>query len=241
MRVSRASFGSWEGGSAPSKQISPPNPVGAGKVFLINRPDAAQTYIAEILPAPNRGSSDYYSFSLADAVWGGAAGARLDMDLREEKGYSYGVFSFPQFYSKFSLWVASGGVQTDKTKESAVEFQKQLHFIAGQKPVTEKELEDAKHFRVRGYAQQFESMSRISQQLIELWSLNRSISDLQREPEELQRVELAAVNAVAEKYANPGHAALLLVGDAAKIEPGLREANIGEIVHIDVEGGALKK
>ena len=163
------------------------------------------------------------------------------MDLREEKGYSYGVFSLPHFYSKYSLWIASGGVQTDKTKESAIEFQKQLHFIAGEKPVSEKELEEAKHSRVRGYAQQFESMSRISQQLITLWSLDRPISDLQREPEELERVDLASVNAVAEKYANPGHATLLLVGDAAKIEPGLHEANIGEIVHIDVEGRALNK
>ena len=241
MRIGKESFGSWQGGSAPDEQIPPPDPVGAGKVFLVNRPDAAQTYIAEILPAPNRSGSDYYAFTLADAVWGGAAGARLGMDLREEKGYSYGVFSLPHFYSKYSLWIASGGVQTDKTKESAIEFQKQLHLIAGEKPVSEQELEEAKHFRVRGYAQQFESMSRISQQLIALWSLDRPVSDLQREPGELERVDLASVNAVAEKYANPGHATMLLVGDATKIEPGLRDANLGEIVHVDVEGRPVKQ
>jgi hypothetical protein len=59
---------------------------------------------------------------------------------------------------------------------------------------------------------------------------------LQAEPEELQKATLDSVNAAAEKYANPGHASLLLVGDAAKIEPGLRDANVGEIVHLDVEG-----
>jgi zinc protease len=234
--IAKESFGAWTGAAAPSVSIPPPHPLGPGKIFLINKPDAAQTFIAEILPGPTRDASDYYPFTVADAVWGGAAGARLGMNLREQKGYSYGVFSFPRVYSKYGLWLAQGGVQTNKTKESAIEFQKELRFIAGQKPVSEAELATAKNSRVRGYAQQFESMNRVAQQIVELWSVGVPVSELQREPDEISKASLAAVNATAEKYATPSRATLLLVGDASKIEAGLREANLGELVVLDDEG-----
>jgi zinc protease len=234
-------FGSWSGGAAPSIPIPPPSPVGAGKVFLVNRSDAAQTFVSEILPGPTRQAPDFYSLSLADAVWGGAAGARLGTNIREEKGYSYGVFSFPQYYSKYGTWVASGGVQTNKTKEAVVEFQKELRFIAGEKPVTDKELTAAKNTRIRGYAQQFESMGRVSDQIALLWALQLPMSELQREPDELQKATLASVNAAAEKYATPSRATLLLVGDLSKIGPGIRELNLGEVVLLDKEGRPIKK
>jgi zinc protease len=234
--LAKSAFGSWAGGAAPLWKVGAPEPVGPGKIFLVNRPDAAQTYVEEILPGPTRDDASFHSFELADVVWGGGAGARLGMNLREQKGYSYGVFSFPQQFTHSGLWVAEGGVQTDKTKESVIEFEKELHFIAGEKPVTEAELANAKQFKTRGYAQQFESMSRVSQQIVELWSLNRPLSDLQDEPEELNRQTLAAVNASAEKYANPSRATLLLVGDSAKIEAGVRALNAGEVVVLDTEG-----
>jgi zinc protease len=192
--------------------------------------------VAELLPAPTRDSADYYPFTVADIVWGGSASARLGVNLREEKGYSYGIFSFPRFDLKYGYWIASGGVQTDKTKESVVEFQKELRFLAGQKPISSQEFASARQYKIRGYSQQFESLSRVSDQVLQLWALERPMSELQNEPEELSKVTLASVNAVAERYANPGHALMLLVGDAAKIEPGLREAKVGEIVHLDAEG-----
>jgi len=214
--------------------------MGAGKIYLIDRPDAAQTVISEVLAAPTRNGPDYYPFVLADAVWGGAAGARLGMNIREDKGYSYGVFSFPRFYSKSGLWIATGGVQTNKTKESVVEFQKELKFIAGEKPVSANELATAKNYRIRSYAQQFESLQRVSDQIAQFWALNLPMSDLQREPGELEKATLESVNAIAEKYATPSRATLLLVGDAAKIESGVRDLNLGEIVPLDAEGRPLK-
>jgi zinc protease len=240
VELAKTNFGSWGGGSAPTPQIGDPQPTGPGKLYLVNRPDAAQTYIEEILPAPRRDAPDYYAFSLADVVWGGSAGARLGMNLREQKGYSYGVFSFPSYFSRYGVWVAGGGVQTDKTKESLVEFQKEVKYIAGAKPVTEGELSNAKSNRVRGYAQQFESMNRVSQQIVDLWSLNLPFSELQREPDELSKATLDRVNAAAEKYAAPANSTLLLVGDLSKIEPGVRSVYSGEIVQLDAEGRPAK-
>ncbi len=234
--LTRQSFGSWSGGAAPALAVPPPQPVGPGKVYLVNRPDAAQTVVFEILPGPTRTTSDYYALTLADAAWGGTAAARLGTNLREEKGYSYGVFSSTNAHSKYGTWMAGGGVQTNKTKESVVEFQKELKFIAGEKPVSEKELTDGRNTRVRGYAQQFESLDRVAGQVEQLWAIGLPMTELQREPDELKKVTREAVNAAAEKYATPSRATLLLVGDLSKIETGIRELKIGEVVIVDAEG-----
>jgi zinc protease len=233
-------FGSWMG-SAPVVNVPAPQPVGRGKIYLVNRPDAAQTAVAWVLPGPARSSSDYYALTLANTVWGGAAGARLGMNLREDKGYSYGVFSFPALNAKYGMWRAFGGVQTDKTKESVVEFEKELKFIAGEKPVSDKELADARNTRVRGYAQQFEAMSEVAGEVEELWNYGLPLTELQREPDELQKATLESVNAAAQKYARPSDASLLLVGDASKIESKIRELNLGEIVILDAEGDEVGK
>lgn len=210
-------------------------------MYLIDRQDSAQTEVMQILPAPQRKSEDYFALRLADAVWGAGFGTRLNLNLREDKGYSYGVFSFPTFYSKAGIWEASGGVQTDKTKESVLEFVKELKLLAGEKPVSDQELANARANRVRGYSQQFESLSRIAEQVAQLWAAGLSMSELQRETSEVEKATLSSVNAAAQKYAVPSRATLLLVGDLAKIEAGVRALNLGEIVFLDVEGRAVRK
>jgi zinc protease len=239
--LARQNFGAWSGGAAPATEIPAPHPTGQGKIYLIDRQDAAQTVVAQMLPGPPRVSNDYYSLNLADAVWGGGFGTRLNLNLREDKGYSYGVFSFPILYSKAGVWSAQGGVQTDKTKESVVEFIKELKFIAGEKPITDEELAMAKANRVRGYAQQFESLNRIAGQIVSLWIQGLPMTELQRETTELDKTTLEAVNSTARKYAAPAASSLLLVGDLSKIEQGVRQLNLGEIVILDAEGKPVKR
>ena len=239
--LARQSFGSWSGGAAPAVNIPTPKPMGPGKVYLIDRQGAAQTVISHVLQAPERKSNDYYALSLANAVYGGGFGTRLNLNLREDKGYSYGVFAFPQHFSKGGAWIASGGVQTNKTKESATEFMRELKFLAGEKPITEQELTNARLGRIRGYAQQFESYGRIAGQVVDLWSAGLPMTNLQRETEELAKLPLGTVNTTAAKYAALPGTTLLLVGDLSKIESGIRELNLGEIVILDVEGKPVQR
>ena len=235
--LARKHFGGWTGGAAPETNIPPARPVGPGKVFLVDRQDAAQTVIAHVLPAPARKATDYYALVLADAVYGGGGfGTRLNLNLREDKGYSYGVFSNAALLSAAGAIIASGGVQTDKTTESASEFMKELRDLAGSKPISEAELTGARLTKVRGYAQQFESLGRVADQILTLWTVRLPTAELQQEPEKLMSVPVSAVNAAAARYARPAGATLLLVGDLSKIEAGIRKLNIGEIVRLDVEG-----
>jgi zinc protease len=240
--LARKDFGAWSGGAAPSVMIPAPKPAPVGKIYVVDRQDAAQTVVSQALPGAKRTTDDYYALSLADAVWGGGGfGTRLNLNIREDKGYSYGVFSNPVFYSQSGYWSASGGVQTNKTKESVVEFLKELEAIGGVKPVTEAELQNAKLVRVRGYAQAFESLGRVAGQVASLWAYNLPMTELQREPERVMSATLTDVNAAAKKYAIPAQQSLLLVGDLAKIEPGLKELKAGDIVVLDVEGKPVKR
>ena len=135
-------FGAWAGGAAPVVDMPAPQPAGAGLIYLVDRPDAAQTAIAHALAGPVRTAEDFYAFHLVDAVWGGGGfGTRLNLNLREDKGYSYGIFSNEILYSRGTIWTAGGGVQTNKTKESVTEFVNELQGIAGKRPITAAELD----------------------------------------------------------------------------------------------------
>ncbi len=239
--LARQQFGSWTGGAAPAVNIAAAKPMPTGKVYLIDRPGSAQTIISHILTAPERKSGDYYALALANAVYGGGFGTRLNLNLREDKGYSYGVFAFPQHNTKAGTWIASGGVQTDKTKESTVEFMKEMKGIAGEKPISEKEFSQARLAKIRGYAQQFEAYGRITGQITDLWLFGLPMTYLQAETDEIGKLQIGAVNAVAAKYAAPAGTSILLVGDLSKIEAGIRELNLGEVVILDVEGMPVKK
>jgi zinc protease len=235
--LARQHFGSWTGGAAAPINIPPPTPSPANRVYLVDRPDAAQTVVAQWLSAPERKSADYDALTLADAVWGGGGfGTRLNLNLREDKGYSYGVFSDLALMSHAGLWSASGGVQTNKTKEALVEFDRELKAMAGAKPISEAEFASARERRMRGYAQQFESLGRLSQQVADNWILGLPPTELQREYDATTTASLDQALGAAKKYVKPDAATLLLVGDRSKIEAGVRELQFGEIVVLDTEG-----
>jgi zinc protease len=242
MKLAGDAFGSWAAGSAPAVTIPAPRPAQPGRVYLVDRQDAAQTVVTQVLPGPKRMVDDYYAFRLVDAVWGGGGfGTRLNLNLREDKGYSYAVFSNMANYNDFGMWWASGGVQTDKTKESVVEFAKEMTNLAGAKPISQTELTTAQQGRVRGYSQQFESLSRISGQIATLWAQGLPMTEMQREVDATGTATMADVTAASKKYVTPDKMSLLLVGDLAKIEPGIRSLNLGEVVVLDVEGKPVTK
>lgn len=232
-------FGSWGGGAAPAVAIPPASPAAPGRIYLVDRQDSAQTVVSQFLPAPKRDTADRHALALADAVWGGGGfGTRLNLNLREDKGYSYGVFSGLARFRDAGLWFAGGGVQTDKTKESIVEFGKEMDAIAGGVPISPEEFETARLRKLRGYAQQFEAYGRVAQQIADLWTVGLPMSELQAESDAYVTLSLDEVRAAAARWAKAEQSAILVVGDRAKIEPGLRE--LGEVVILDDEGNVVE-
>ncbi len=234
--LTRQQFGAWSGGAAPAVMVPPAQPLGLGKIFLIDQPGAAQTVVTHVFHAPERTSRDYDALSLLNSLYGGSFGTRLNLNLREDKGYSYGVYAELENFAHGGAWYVFGSVQTDKTRESVIEFFREMKGIAGERPVTNEEFSAGKLSRVRGYAQQFEGYGRVERQVSGLWVAGLPMSALQTESQSIDRLTLANVNAVAAKYAAPQKTSLLLVGDLSKIEAGIRSLGLGEVVILDRDG-----
>jgi zinc protease len=234
--LAERAFGTWAGGAPPPIAPPPPAPAAAGRIYLVDRQDAPQSVIVQALRAPPRSAPDFYALAAADAVYGGGGfGTRLNLNLREGKGYSYGVFSALTPVKDANLWAAAGGVQADKTSESLVEFRKELADLAGARPISADELELARQRKLRGYAQGFEAYGRIADQVARLWVLGQPFAELQREADATAGLTLEQVRAAASAHARPGDAIIVVVGDGAKVEPALGKLGL-PIVHLDAEG-----
>jgi zinc protease len=240
LALANKALGAWTGSAAAEAAIPEPVPIGPGKVFLIDRQDAAQTVVLQVLPGPARTAGEVTALRLVDAVWGGGFATRLNLNLREGKGYSYGVFSNLEPRSRYGLWTSSGGVQTAKTKESVVEFVKELKDIGGERPIDAKELTEARNTRLRGWAQSFESYERVAGTVAANWAAGFPVARLQQEIDETASLPLSAVLDAEKKWARPDRASLLLVGDLSKIRAGVEELKLGEIVLLDVEGRPVR-
>jgi hypothetical protein len=134
------------------------------------------------------------------------------------------------------MWFASGGVQTNKTKESVVEFDKEMKALAGDKPISQEEFANARVRHLRGYAQQFEAYGRVAGQIAALWAERLPMGELQKEYDEVDKSTLTGVLAASKKYARRDRSNLLLVGDRSKVEAGLRDLKLGDVILVDSEG-----
>jgi zinc protease len=236
--LARLHFGNWTGGAAKPVTIPAPAPAAVpGKIYLVDRPDAAQTVVGQLLPGVSRSTPDFRALALVDSAWGGSTlGTRLNRNLRENKGYSYGVFSNLNAMTRNGSWSAGGGIQTDKTAEGVKEFDLELKALAGERPIDAAEFAAVRNRLTRGYTQQFESLARLTQQIGNLWVLGLPMTELQHEFDATSALTLEQVLAAAKKYVLPAKSSLLLVGDRAKVEAGVRSLNLGDIVVLDNEG-----
>ena len=140
------------------------------------------------------------------------------------------------YFSTFSVWDAYAGVQTDKTKESVLEFVKEFKQLSGEQPITADELAAARANRIRGYVQRFDSLSKITDQIAKLWVLSLPLSELQQYTTGIEKVTLTEVNSAARKYVQPSAASLQLVGDLARLNSEIRALNLGKVVILGSDG-----
>jgi predicted Zn-dependent peptidase len=157
------------------------------------------------------------------------------MNLREDKGYTYGANSGFQFRRGPGPFRAGGDMQTKYTKEAVAELLKELNGIRGAAPITQKELDYYKQRLIRLHPAQFETVGAISNQLSNLVVYGLPDSYLTDFIAKVNAVTLDDVNRVAKKYLDPSKMAIVIVGDRKVIEPGLKELGYA-ITLLDAEG-----
>ncbi len=222
-------MGEGSGGGASPQAVTPTT------IYLVDKPGAAQSVIsAGQLTAP-RVNPDYLPLVVMNMAFGGQYTARLNMNLREEKGYTYGYRSRFDWRIAQSSFAAGGSVQTAVTKEALFETLKEFRDLVGDRPISAEEFEKAKLGLIRGYPPTFETTGQILGRLYELVHYGLPDDYFTRQVPDLESVTLADVHRAAVEYVDPNALAIVVVGDRAVIEPGLRELGL-PIVHLDPEG-----
>jgi zinc protease len=188
--------------------------------------------VAQVVPGIPIDSPDYAALFMADRVFGGMSASRLGRNIRQGKGIAYYAASQLSHYPGLGLWVAFSPVQTDQTAVAMREFQQERLALAGGRPITAEELDQARNSVIRALPEYYESLWSTTEQIARTWAWGLPMSALQTIPENLAAVTLEQVNAAARKYAQPERAFFVLIGDREKIEPQIREAGLGEIVAV---------
>jgi zinc protease len=231
-------FGAWKPGPLPAADINvqPPARERAG-IYLVDKPGAAQSVIQIGQVGVARSSPDYFPLLVLNSMLGGQFVSRINLNLREDKGYTYGARSSFDYRRGAGPFTASGGVFTNVTKESISEFLKELRGIRGEIPVTERELEYAKQGILRGFPRGFETPVQIADRLSQVVLYNLPPDYFNNYSARVRAVTLKDITRVANRYLDPSRMAILVVGDRKAVEPGLRSLGIGDtITLLDAEG-----
>ncbi|MEZ4360873.1 MAG: pitrilysin family protein [Kofleriaceae bacterium] len=205
---------SWTG--AAPKVAAPPRPATmAGRIFLVHVPGAAQSQVQALHFGPKRVSPDYFATSMMSAVFGGGFTSRINMNLREDKGYSYGArggFSYSRDFGTFS---AGSSVRTDATYQSLLEIDREFKALwAGRKPISQEELEREKTGAILSLPARFATGNAALGQYRGLVYYGLPLDYYASYIDNLNKVSLRDVSAAAAKHLNPGKAVYLVVGDA---------------------------
>jgi predicted Zn-dependent peptidase len=205
-----------------------PAPAKARKVLLVHRPNSVQTTLALGNIAIDRRSPDYLPMVLMNDVIGGGASARLFLNLREEKGYTYGVYSNFSALRYPGPWRAGGNMRTEVTDVALVEFFNEIRRIRDEK-VSGRELEESKRSIVAGFALSLEQPTRLLN-----FAITRLLYGLPADYWDTYAAKIMAVSAedvqrVARKYLNPETLQLVAVGDATKIKTVLEKYGAVEV------------
>jgi len=231
---------SWPSGGPPAVFNYPAPPASkATTVYIVDKPSAAQSTFIIGLVGPPRSTKDYFALRVMNNLFGEQFQSRLNANIREAKGWSYGVgsgFSYGRGPGQFR---AGGDIQTDKTDSALVEFMREIRNIRGERPVTEDELATAKAALIQRLPRDLASLAGISSMVNEIYLNDLSEDYWTQFQNAVKAVTVADVQRVARRYIDADHLTILIVGDRAQIEAPVRATNVAPVVILDAKGNPI--
>jgi zinc protease len=205
------------------------------KVYLIDKPGAIQSLIVAGQLLPGMGTEDEIDIGFMNAVMGGSFTARINMNLREDKGWSYGARSRLSSYKGPRPMLVSAPVQTDKTIQSIEEIIREYNEYLSDRPAEETELEKIIKGRALALIGEFETFGALMSGLANIVKFNRPDDFLETLPQKYRSIEVVDVNATAQEYLRPKEWTWVIIGDLSQIEQGIRDLNLGytEVLTLD--------
>jgi len=228
-------FGAWKAEGLPALIAEVPNAPQLGKreVYLVDKPEAAQSQIRIGWVGVPRSTPDYAVLEVLNTVLGGSFTSRLNQNLREKNGYTYGASSGFDMRLSAGPFLAAAGVQTDKTADALREFFNELNGILT--PVPAEELTKAKNYVALGFPGEFETTGDMARKLEELVIYNLPESTFSNFVPAVTAVTAADLQRAAARYVQPEKMAVVVVGDRAKIEGPIRALNLGPITIVPID------
>jgi zinc protease len=229
------SFGAWTAApssAAPVTMPAAPQPA-QRRIYVVDKPGAPQTQIRIGTIGVARSTPDFFPIQVLNTILGGSFSSRLNLNLREKRGYTYGASSGFDMRLTPGPFSAQAGVQTDKTSESLTEFFNELNGIL--KTVPADELARAKNYVALRFPSSFETTGDIARRLEDAIVYRLPDDYYSRYVQNIEAITAADVQRVAQKYVQPDRLAVVVVGDRKTIEPGIRALNLGPITPLAID------
>ncbi|HUP89323.1 MAG TPA: pitrilysin family protein [Longimicrobiales bacterium] len=227
-------FGNWRKGDVPTPKFPVTPAINTTTVYLIDKPGAPQSSFRIGNVGLSRATSEFFPIQVMNTILGGSFTSRLNQNLRETKGYTYGASSGFSMRQAAGPFTARAEIVAAKSDSALLEFMKEMRSIRDTVPG--KELDKAKQYLQLQLPSQFETTTDIAQNLVPIALYNLPLDYFNSYAQNIGAVTQSDVQRVAQLYVSPGKTAIVIVGDRKSIEQALRSLNLGKVEIRDMTG-----
>ncbi len=234
-KLAKQHFGNWTSKASGTPAIPAPPAAQSTRIVIVDKPGAPQTALFAFGLGVPQSSPDADILSVMNYTMGASFASRINMNLREVHGYTYGARSAFQEYREGGSFYAGALVRTDITAAAATELMKEIRNFP-EKPSTTEELAAAKEASIRSLPGRFETNNAIADAMTGIFVYNRPLDYFAKLPAKYQAITEDDVAKAAKTYLHPDQLVIVTAGDRTKIEPGLKDANLGPVEVRDLNG-----
>ena len=233
-------FKNWKSGIVPEKDIADVTVAKSDSVYLIDRPGSQQSIVLAANIAPGKGDSDDLAIESMNDVIGGSFTSRINMNLREDKGWAYGARTTLLQTKGQRPFIAYAPVQTDKTAESIIEIKQELLEFLTTNPVTEDELQKVKDNNTLSLPGRWETVRAISSDLSQIITYGLPDDYWDTYTNKVRNLSSKKLQDAAEKAIKPDNLIWVIVGDLSEIEDKVRNLDFTQIKTLNADGKEIK-
>lgn len=228
-------FKKWKAGEVVASRVKEAAPREKTKIYMVDKPGAAQSTIIIGNLIGSRNDPDYLATTVVSQILGGGSIARLYLNLRQDKGYTYGAYSFASGRRGQGAFVSYAQVQTDVTDKAIAEFIKEIRGVTGEIPITEIELTESRNNLTMSFPQDFQTLGGVAEQLATIITYGLPLDEWKTYIDQINAVDIKRAVEIAQKSLHPDQLVIMVYGDKEKIEPKIRDLNLGEIIFSNAE------
>lgn len=231
----------WKKGKPVKQVIAPAKPTTGKTVLFYNKPGAAQSEIRVAFHGPDRNAQDYYSTLVLNRILGEGFNSRINMNLRESKGYTYGARSGITYqWNGSGYFSSSGGFRSDVTDSSLIEHFYEFNRIA-KEPVEQSEINFAVESIIKSMPTQINTNGQILSRIIEIYNYELPDNHLDLLDDYLNKLTIDDISKAAKKHISVGNYVVVVAGDLTSTLEKVKALNLGKIFEVDNKGNILRE